>query len=57
MRNKNAVKEHLARRRLLGFSLLTLGGAGLEGLYLRDAEEDGRGAGEKEARSLTQTRG
>ena len=31
MRNKNAVKENQARRRLLRFSLLTLGGAGLEG--------------------------
>lgn len=31
MRNKHAVKENQARRRLLRFSLFTLGGAGLEG--------------------------
>ncbi|WP_455813376.1 hypothetical protein [Pseudomonas graminis] len=55
MRNKNAVKENQARWRLLGFSLMTLGGAGLEGCYLRAAEEDVSGAAEKKARPLTQT--
>jgi len=34
MRNKNSVKENQARRRLLRFSLFTLGGMGLEGSYL-----------------------
>jgi len=57
MRNKNAVKENQARRRLIGFSLLTLGGAGLEGRYLRGAEEDVSGAIEKEAHPLAQRRG
>jgi len=35
MRNKNSVKENQARRRLLRFSLFTLGGMGLEGSYLQ----------------------
>lgn len=44
MRNKNAVKENQARRRLLRFSLLTLGGAGIEGStpHLARKEEEER---------------
>lgn len=40
MRNKHSVKENQARRRLLRFSLFTLGGMGLEGSYLPMKEEN-----------------
>ncbi|WP_195918389.1 hypothetical protein [Erwinia sorbitola] len=39
MRNKQAVKENQARRRLLRFSLFTLGGAAVEGSMQCLAEE------------------
>lgn len=40
MLNKNAVKENQARRRLMRFSLLTLGGAGMEGSTQRVVREE-----------------
>ncbi|MBD8163582.1 hypothetical protein [Erwinia persicina] len=42
MRNKHAIKENQIRRRLLRFSLFTLGGIGLEGSCLPIKEENSR---------------